>query len=108
MLPPLADVPAIIGESGRVKGFEAIRDMLLASWQYFARSSNPLAVLKSVLEMDRHALFAEVAAIKASGKFDQDKWEAYQRYLAGEVQAPPEGSAEAPRQEASHGGEPES
>ena len=82
-------VPAKMAQHGRVEGFEALRDLLLNNWQTLSGSLGiPLqALLKLVLETDRHALFAMMAEEKlgetASTKNKTQRW--FQDYLKGEV-----------------------
>ena len=85
-------VPDVMRRRGRVEGFEALRDLLLEHWQGLAREYNiPLqALLKLVLETDRHALFAALSEEKL-GDADQAKqrrWTWYQQYLTGAVDDP--------------------
>ena len=87
----LAEVPGVIAKSGRVAGYEHLRDRLLADWeQFIARGVNPYSALKLVIEMDRHAMFADVQAEKKRGHFHEKMWEDFQSYLRGEVDAAPD------------------
>lgn len=79
-------------DSGRVEGFESLRDLLLANWRELAAAYDiPLqALLKLVLETDRHALFAMLSEEKL-GDADKSKQRAhkwFQDYLMGEVDGP--------------------
>ena len=76
-------IPAILHKQGRIEGFEALRDALLEHVDEL--SSNPLAVIKMVLETDRHALFAQVAEEKARLKRDVEAYDEFRRYLAGDI-----------------------
>lgn len=92
----LAEVPAIIGDKGRVAGFEHLRDRLLSDWETFiARGVNAYSALKLVIEMDRHAMFAEVQARKQQGQFDQQLYADFQDYLHGEPNADPPNTSSA-------------
>ncbi len=77
-------MPETIAKEGRVKGFERLRDLVLENWRHLA-PGNPLAALKAVLEIDRHALFSQVSEAKQQGQFQLDAWQLYQRYLNGEI-----------------------
>ena len=72
------DVPKFIAEHGRVKGFEEMRDLVLVNWPAM---SSVMAALKMALELDRHALMAEVALEKTKGGDKDRKWREIQRYL---------------------------
>lgn len=79
-----ARIPKVIEKRGRAKGFEKIRDKLLKDWENLsAMTRSPLAVLKTVIEMDRHAMFAEVQQAKAS-KYTDEQYEKFQKYLEGD------------------------
>lgn len=86
-------IPKTIEKRGRAVGFTKIRDKLLKDWEFFsAASRSPLAVLKTVIEMDRHAMFAEVQASKLDSTSD-DRYAKFQKYLEGddsgaEIEAP--------------------
>lgn len=80
---------ARLARDGRVKGFEQLRDELLTHWRWLAHYRDPLAIIKTVLETDRHALFAQLSEQKAADKFQLDAWRAFQKYLEGEVSEPP-------------------
>lgn len=83
-------IPKVIERRGRAKGFEKIRDKLLKDWEGMSvLTRNPLAVLKTVIEMDRHAMFAEVQQAKAS-KYTDEQYEKFQKYLEGEDNGPGE------------------
>lgn len=82
-------IPKTIRKKGRAKGFEKIRDMVLINWEMLSAVSNPLATIKLVLEIDKHAMFAEVAAEKAKGSFDKGLWDEYRDYLQGKIELPP-------------------
>lgn len=84
---PFDTVPALIHEHGRVRGFEKMRDVLLSSYHRLGQD-NLLAVLKMVIELDRHALMSEVAQAKQRARFEQEAWERFQSYLRGEVDVP--------------------
>lgn len=84
----LEDIPAVIETRGRVKGFEAIRDKLLIDWENFiGRGMSPYAVLKLVIEMDRHAMFAENQKSKKD-ELDQKAYAEFQDYLHGKTELP--------------------
>lgn len=83
--PLLGEIPGIIGAEGRVRGFEKLRDVLLANAE---RLGPLLAVIKTILETDRHALFAAVAAEKQRHDEATEQWNWYKKYLSGEVMAP--------------------
>jgi hypothetical protein len=85
----LARIPRIIKKRGRAKGFERIRDLILTNWEMLSAVSNPLAAIKLVLEVDKHAMFSEVAAEKAKGAFDMQLWSQFQDYLEGKIDIPP-------------------
>lgn len=88
--PMLAEVPDVIRDQGRVAGFEHLRDRMLSDWEKFIKAGvNAYSALKLVIEMDRHAMFAEVQAEKKKGEVDQQKWDWYQKYLQGQVDAAP-------------------
>lgn len=90
-------IPKIIKKRGRAKGFEKVRDMVLLNWEMLGAISNPLAALKLVLEIDKHAMFSEVAAEKAKGQFDMQLWGQFQDYLQGKIELPPGSSIEDPK-----------
>lgn len=89
-----ADVPEIIAEQGRVKGFEQMRDRTLSNWEVLSSRLNPYSALKLVIEFDRHAMFAEVAEAKTKGAFNQELWKEYQDYLHGKVEVVPSPAGE--------------
>lgn len=86
------DVPNIMEAKGRVSGFEAMRDMILSNWRALAAEYEiPLpALLKLVLETDRHALFAAMAEEKMgdADRSKQKKWAWFQEFLEGKVDVP--------------------
>jgi len=85
--PPLKKIPKVIRRKGRVRGFEALRDKLLTDTEAMLASGLSLYnVIKLVIELDRHALFAGVQEEKQRGKFDTTKYDEMQKYLEGEVQ----------------------
>jgi hypothetical protein len=84
-----ARIPRIIKKKGRAKGFERVRDLVLTNWEMLGAVSNPLAALKLVLDVDKHAMFAEVAAEKAKGAFDMQLWSQFQDYLEGKIEIAP-------------------
>lgn len=82
----LANIPGLISEVGRVKGFEALRDLILNF-----RPEEVLLpwdkIVKMVLEVDRHALAAMVMEAKASTEVKgKEEYEWFQTYLRGEVE----------------------
>lgn len=85
-------VPGVMQTRGRVEGFEALRDLLLANWRDLAAGYNiPLhALLKLVLETDRHALFAMLSEEKLgdADRAKQGRYKWFQQYLEGEVDSP--------------------
>jgi hypothetical protein len=90
----LKDVPAIMRES-RIAGFEHLRDRLLTDWEEFiSKGVNAYSALKLVIEMDRHALFAQVQADKPKAKHDKDQWQEFQDYLKGKVEVSPDAYGE--------------
>lgn len=82
-------IPKIIKKKGRAKGFERVRDLVLNNWEMLSALSNPLAAIKLVLEVDKHAMFSEMAAEKAKGAFDMQLWLKFQDYLDGKLDVPP-------------------
>lgn len=94
-----ADLPRRIRRKGRVAGFERMRDRLMAGYEQFAGAEGRYKALKAILEVDRHAMFAEVAASRDQGQTDQKTYERFQAYLAGEIDtlAPPEPRGGAPK-----------
>ena len=85
----LTDIPGKLHDNGRVAGFEALRDELLTNWRTLLDFIPLPALVKLVLETDRHALFSLVAEAKLSDRFDREKWDSFQEYLRGEVSEPP-------------------
>lgn len=88
---PLADVVDTLQTSGRVAGFEQLRDALLTNWRSLASSGIPLtAIVKMVLETDRHALFALISEEKLGDKDSQKQkiMENYQDFLRGKTEIP--------------------
>jgi hypothetical protein len=80
-----AKVPKIIRIKGRSAGFVSMRDKMLKDWEFFATAArNPLAVLKTIIELDRHAMFSEVQASKQS-TFNDEQYIKFQKYLEGDV-----------------------
>jgi hypothetical protein len=95
-----ARVPKIIRKRGRVKGFEAIRDLMLSQYETLALRMNPYNVIKLALESDRHALFAEVAEAKSAGTgVHREMWDQFQSFLSGAVEAPGASTESAPESE---------
>lgn len=100
-----AELPSVMQQDGRVAGFEGLRDMLLANWRGLAAEFDiPLqALLKLVLETDRHALFAQVSEEKLgdADRSKQKKMKWFQDYLEGEVESVPlpEGDNESGREQ---------
>ncbi len=82
-------IPDEIRSGGRVAGFEALRDALLAHWPDLVRVMSPAAVIKAILETDRHAVFAQVAEEKARERFDLEAWRQFQDWLRGRIDVPP-------------------
>lgn len=85
-------IPDVMKSGGRVEGFEALRDLILANWRDLAREFDiPLhALLKLVLETDRHAIFALMSEEKL-GDGDKTalrnyKW--FQNFLLRGVDSP--------------------
>lgn len=75
-------IPQIIEESGRVAGFEKMRDIVLEKWKELHLF--PGLALKAALELDRHALFAEALLLKAKSG-DSEGLETLQGWLSGDV-----------------------
>lgn len=85
-----ADIPEVIQEEGRVKGFERMRDKIFLDWETLSQRCNPYSLLKLAIESDRHAMFSQIAEEKAKGTFDKDLWLKYQDYLSGNVDVVPD------------------
>jgi hypothetical protein len=102
-----APVVHTIKRRGAAAGWRRGRDICLRDWETLKEEGmNAYAVLKLAIEMDRHALFTEVAADKTRTRVDAQTYEEYQRYLAGEVDvAPAAGVAIRPTIEVSAGGD---
>lgn len=81
--PGFSEVPVLIREHGRSRGFERLRDIVLEH-PLSMGSESLLPVLKMVIELDRHALFSEVSEAKARERMDRDAWEKFQEYLRGD------------------------
>lgn len=79
-----AEIPQIIATSGRVRGFERIRDLILQNWLALREVLSPYNAIKLAMEADKHALLSETAQTKSKGKFDHEEWDKFQRYLRGE------------------------
>lgn len=88
---PLANVVETLQTTGRVAGFEQLRDALLTNWRSLASMGLPLtAIIKMILETDRHALFALLAEEKL-GERDASKQkglENFQEFLKGNTNIP--------------------
>jgi hypothetical protein len=72
----------------RVRGFEQLRDTLLTEWVALSTRIPLHALLKLVLETDRHALYAMVAESKVDRTEDVDRWSAFQKWLHEGVRLP--------------------
>src|SRR5947209_512981 len=86
-------IPKLIKGKGRAAGFVELRDMLLKDWEGMSARMNPYSAFKLILETDRHAMFAEVAAEKQKGTFDRELWDQFRDYLHGSVEAAPDTGA---------------
>lgn len=85
-----APVVRTIQKSGAPAGWRKGRDICLRDWESLKDDGmNAYAVLKLAIEMDRHAMFAEVAADKSRNKYDEAAYAEYQRYLGGETENAP-------------------
>lgn len=78
-----ADVPALLAQSGRLRGFERLRDLILERYDQLGFSA--AGAIKAALEVDRHALFSEVAEDKMRSKQDHAKYDALQEWLSSGV-----------------------
>lgn len=92
--PTFAHIPVIIRESGRVAGFEALRDYALEHWDTLKGQINPYSALKFALEADRHALFAEVAELRKQGNQAAELSGELSEYLQGRVDVAPDATGE--------------
>ena len=89
-------VARTIRKRGAVQGWRKGRDICLEKWDVLKDEMPPYAVLKLAIEMDRHALYCEVAADRARSQRDADVYADYQRYLAGETEVAPAAGVHAP------------
>jgi hypothetical protein len=71
-------------------GFRHARDILFQRAQILARDapSELYVALKTAIELDRHAIFVEVAADKSRSQFDHDAYQRFHKWLAGETDIP--------------------
>lgn len=71
-------------------GFRHARDLLFQRAQQLARTAPAelYMALKTAIELDRHAIFVEVAADKSRSKFDYDAYQRFHQWLAGETDIP--------------------
>ena len=90
--PEFERTPGELAERGRVAGFEHLRNELLRHWRVLHREYHiPLAaLLKLVLETDRHILFAQLATLKLgdADSLRQQQWRWFREYLRGEHTSP--------------------
>lgn len=78
-------VPLLRGDSPA--GFRKARDIVVQS----AGKAPDLPIyvaLKLAIELDRHAIFVEVAADKSRSKFDYEAYQRFHQWLAGETDVP--------------------
>lgn len=88
---PLSEVVDTLQTTGRVAGFEQLRDALLTNWRSLAGMGVPLTqIIKMVLETDRHALFALLSEEKLGDRDTQKQksLENFQEYLQGKTDIP--------------------
>lgn len=85
-----------IRKKGPAAGWRLGRDICLRDWETLKEDMPPYAVLKLAIEMDRHALFSEVASDKVKTQRDAEVYEQYQRYLAGEADVAPAAGVASP------------
>ena len=83
------EIPGLIKDSGRVVGFERMRDITLERWEELSARMNPYSVLKLAIESDRHAMFSQLAEEKTKAGFDRSYYDKFQNYLAGNVDIAP-------------------
>jgi hypothetical protein len=80
----------ILREGDAPRGFRRARDLLFQRAEGLAQTSpgELYVALKTAIELDRHAIFVEVAADKSRSKFDYDAYQRFHQWLAGETDIP--------------------
>lgn len=86
---PFHAVTQAIRRKGRPHGWQKARDVILDNFPAFEGRWGGYQALKAALEIDRHAMFAEVQAVAAEGRFKREVWEEWQKYMRGEIAKPP-------------------
>lgn len=84
-------VVQLIKRKGRVKGFEALRDEILLSYEVLTKEMPSYSALKIALEADRHALFAQVAEVRGVTEESKQEYVEFMRYLSGDIDVSPTG-----------------
>jgi hypothetical protein len=79
-------IPKLIRKKGRAKGFESLRDLILKEHRVIGP---PLQAIQLALQVDKHALFSEVATAKMESSFDVEKWSTWQDFLHGKRETLP-------------------
>ena len=70
----------------RSGGWRQARDVMLTNFETFtAQYGSPYQIVKLAIELDRHALFCDVAAAKDNREQDQEALKKFQDYLHGDV-----------------------
>lgn len=83
-----------IRQHGRVSGFETFRDYVLENWDNLKGEINPYSAIKLALEIDRHALFSEVAELRKQGDKAAELSGELQDYLRGKIDMAPDSTGE--------------
>lgn len=86
MAKDLTGIAQTLQEKGRTAGFMELRDLLLTQAGALREDGIHLqSIVKMVLEVDRHAMAAELLALKSSKGEAPPEWNEYQKYLRGEI-----------------------
>lgn len=89
MAKAVSEIVQTLKEAGRSAGFSELRDLLLTEAAALKQDGIGLPTLvKMVLEIDRHAMAAEMMAAKLKGGEAPTEWTSYQQYLSGEITLP--------------------
>jgi hypothetical protein len=83
-------VIAALKKKGSANGFRSLRDYLLKNINTF-RGIPFASLLTLVIACDKHAMFADMAAVKSNSKRDETRWNLWQQYMQGNVDTMDEG-----------------
>lgn len=80
----LSHLVTILRQDGRAEGWAAVRDLLFDRYEVLKKEVPTATLIKLAIDLDKHALFCEMAADKGRLGKDQDAYAWFQSYLRGE------------------------